>query len=128
LPHRQPFPDGEYLIFRREISQRASGWAGGLVLLLAIFAPAALLVLGALPFWASLRQHGAVRRALAGVNAAVVGVLGAALYDPVWTSAIQSRGDVALALGVFGLLLHGRCPPVLAVGLAALGGWGLAGP
>ena len=103
------------------------GWAGGLALLLAIFAPAALLVLGALPFWASLRQRGAVRRALAGVNAAVVGVLGAALYDPVWTSAIQSRGDVALALGVFGLLLHGRCPPVLAVGLAALGGWWLAG-
>ena len=97
------------------------------MLLLAIFAPAALLVLGALPFWASLCQHGAVRRALAGVNAAVVGVLGAALYDPVWTSAIQSRGDVALALGVFGLLLHGRCPPVLAVGLAALGGWWLAG-
>jgi len=103
------------------------GWTGGLALLVVIFVPAFLLVAGALPFWEALRQRDGVQRAMGGINAAVVGVLGAALYDPVWTSAIQSRADVALALGVFGLLLHGRCPPVLAVGLAALGGWWLAG-
>jgi chromate transporter len=98
-------------------------WAGGLLLLLAIFIPAFLLVLGALPFWAALRQHDAARRAMAGVNAAVLGVLGAALYDPVWTSAIHSRADFGLALAAFGLLVFGRISPVFVVALAALAGW-----
>lgn len=102
------------------------GWPGGLVLLTAIFVPAFLLVLGALPFWEFLRQRGDVQRVLAGVNAAVVGILGAALYDPVWTSAIHSRSDFALALAAFGLLVFGRQPPVLVVLLAALAGWLLA--
>lgn len=102
------------------------GWIGGLCLLLVIFLPAFLLVLGALPFWERLRQHDGVQRALAGVNAAVVGVLGAALYDPVWTSAIHSRADFGLALAAFGLLVYARLSPVLVVGLAALAGWLLA--
>ncbi len=101
------------------------GWAGGLALLLAIFVPAFLLVVGALPFWESLRRHGAVQQALGGINAAVVGVLGAALYDPVWTSAIRSKADFALALAAFGLLLYGRVSPVLVVAGAALAGWAL---
>ncbi|MFG6413282.1 chromate efflux transporter [Roseateles sp. DC23W] len=103
------------------------GWAGGLMLLVAIFVPAFLLVAGALPFWESLRQRDAVRCAMAGVNAAVVGVLGAALYDPVWTSAIHSRTDFCLALAAFGLLVWGRQSTVLVVALAAVAGW-LAAP
>ena len=103
------------------------GWIGGSVLLVAIFVPAFLMVAGALPFWEILRRREGVQRAMAGVNAAVVGVLAAALYDPVWTSAIHSRADFGLALGAFGLLVHGRQSPVLVVALAALAGWLLAG-
>lgn len=99
------------------------GWGGGLILLFAIFVPAFLLVVGALPFWESLRQRNGAQRAMAGVSAAVVGVLGAALYDPVWTSAINSRADFGLALGAFALLVHGRQSPVLVVVLAAASGW-----
>ena len=102
------------------------GWTGGLLLLLAIFLPAFLLVAGALPFWEALRQRGGVQQAMAGINAAVVGVLGAALYDPVWTSAIQSRADFGLALAALGLLLFARLSPVVVVAFAALAGWLLA--
>jgi len=102
------------------------GWLGGLVLLVAIFVPAFLLILGALPFWEPLRQRNGVQHAMAGVNAAVVGLLGAALYDPVWTSAIHSQSDFGLALAAFGLLVYGRQSPVLVVALAALTGWLLA--
>ena len=75
--------------------------------------------MGALPFWDTLRQRAAVQSAMAGVNAGVVGLLLAALYDPVWTSAIGSRADFALALLAFGLLVYARLPPWLVVGLAA---------
>lgn len=102
------------------------GWMGGLVLLITIFVPAFLLVVGALPFWEPLRQRDGIQRAMAGVNAAVVGVLAAALYDPVWTSAIHSRADFGLALAAFGLLVYGRQSPVLVVALAAICGWVLA--
>ena len=98
------------------------GWVGGLVLLLAIFVPAFLLIVGALPFWEALRHRDGIRRALAGVNAAVVGILGAALYDPVWAGAIHSRADFCLALAAYGLLVVGRVPPVAVVALCALAG------
>jgi chromate transporter len=103
------------------------GWFGGLELLLVIYTPAFLLMVGALPFWEQLRQRDDVQRAMAGVNAAVVGVLAAALYDPVWTSAIRSRADFGLALAAFGLLMYGRLSPVLVVLLTAIGGWALQG-
>ncbi len=103
------------------------GWWGGL-LLVVIFVPAFLLIAGALPFWESMRQRGCVQRAMAGINAAVVGVLTAALYDPVWTSGIQSRADFGLALAAFGLLVYARLSPVLVVALAALAGWLMGGP
>lgn len=103
------------------------GWTGGLLLLLAIFLPSFLLVAGALPYWESLRQRDAVQRATGGINAAVVGLLGAALYDPVWSSAIHTRADFGLALAAYGLLVFGRLSPVFVVLLAALGGWLLAG-
>ncbi len=103
------------------------GWTGGLAALAAIFLPAFLLVAGALPFWERLRRGEATRRAVAGVNAAVVGVLGAALYDPVWTSAIRSRTDAGLALAAYGLLVVGRQSPVRVVVFAAAAGALLAG-
>lgn len=99
------------------------GWAGGLTLLVVIFIPAFLLVAGALPFWEAMRQRDDVQRAMGGINAAVVGVLGAALYDPVWTSAIHSRSDFGLALAAFGLLVYARLSPVVVVALAAAAGW-----
>jgi chromate transporter len=102
-----------------------SGWQGGLLFLLAIFLPAWLLVIGALPFWDALRQRDAIRSTMAGVNAGVVGILLSALYDPVWTSAIHGRADFGLALAAFGLLVYARISPVLVVFFGALAGWWL---
>jgi chromate transporter len=100
-----------------------TGWLGGVIGLLAIFAPSFLLVLGALPFWATLRRSPRTQTALAGVNAAVVGLLLAALYQPVWTSAIFSVADFALALIALAALTVGRLPPWLVVaGCGAVGG------
>lgn len=107
-------------------TQGPSGWLGGLIALLAIFVPSVLLVIGALPFWEHLRQRPRVQQALIGVNAAVVGLLLAALYDPVWTSGILSAGDFALGLAAFTLLVFWKVPPWAVVILCALGGWGLA--
>ncbi|WP_399679027.1 chromate efflux transporter [Xenophilus sp.] len=102
------------------------GWAGGLGLLVVIFVPGLLLLCGALPFWQLLRGQAKVQHAMAGINAAVVGLLGATLYDPVFTSAVQTRADFALALATFGLLLLGRLSPALVVALAAAAGWAMA--
>ena len=70
-----------------------NGWPGGMLCLLAVFLPSFLLVVGALPFWEALRGHPAIRAALTGVNAGVVGLLLAALYDPIWTTAVRSHAD-----------------------------------
>ena len=102
-----------------------NGIAGGLICLLAIFASSFLLVIGALPVWDALRRIGAVRNALLGVNAVVVGLLLAALYDPVWTSAILSAADFGLALAAFTLLVFWKTPPWLVVILTAVAGWTL---
>ncbi|MCF8969488.1 chromate efflux transporter, partial [Pseudomonas carnis] len=92
-----------------------SGWLGGVIALLAIFAPSFLLIFGALPFWANLRSSPRTQAALAGVNAAVVGLLLAALYQPVWTSAIFNGYDVALALLALVALMVWKLPPWLVV-------------
>ena len=97
----------------------APRWLGGLLALSAIFLPSFLLVVGVLPFWERLRGVARVRRALMGVNAAVVGLLLAALYDPVWTSAIRAPEDFALAVAAFALLAFWRVPPWAVVALAA---------
>lgn len=99
------------------------GWTGGLLLLLAIFLPSFLLVGGALPYWETLRQRDGVRRAMAGVNAAVVGVLGAALYDPIATGAIHSLADLGLAAAACAALVLARLPSILVVILTAVGAW-----
>lgn len=97
----------------------APRWLGGLLALGAIFLPSFFLVAGVLPFWERLRGVARVRRALMGINAAVVGLLLAALYDPVWTSAIRAPEDFALAVGAFALLAFWRVPPWAVVALAA---------
>ncbi|TKJ75708.1 MULTISPECIES: chromate efflux transporter [unclassified Pseudomonas] len=105
------------------MTQAPNGWLGGLLCLLAIFAPSFLLVLGALPFWESLRRSPRTQAALAGVNAAVVGLLLAALYQPVWTSAIFTAQDVALALIGLVALMVGKLPPWLVVVGSGAAGW-----
>jgi chromate transporter len=99
-----------------------TGWVGGAWALVAVFLPSYLLVVGALPFWDVLRARPGFQAALRGVNAAVVGLLLAALYDPVWTSAIRGHADFGLALLVLGLLMFWRWPPWLVVLAAAAAG------
>ena len=105
---------------------RPNGWAGGAFALIAIFLPSFLLVVGALPFWDALRARPQFQAALRGINAGVVGLLLAALYHPVWTSAIHAPADFALALAAFGLLALWRVPPWLVVAFAAAGGSAIA--
>ncbi len=100
-----------------------AGWGGGVLMLAAIFLPAFLLVAGALPWWQQLRQQAGVQRALAGINAAVVGVLLAAFVNPVWTSAIHRASDLLIAAAAFAALQWLRAPPVLVVAGTALAAW-----
>lgn len=102
-----------------------NGWQGALLCTAAIFLPAFLLTIGVLPFWDELRRFDAVRSALVGVNAAVVGLLLAALYHPVWTSAIKTPADFGLGLAAFALLVFWKAPPSLVVILTALAAWGM---
>jgi chromate transporter len=102
------------------------GIAGAALALVAIFLPSFLLVGGALPFWGALRHRPAAQAALRGVNAAVVGVLLAALYTPVWTSAVAGPADFAITLTAFVLLTAWAVPPWIVVALGSVAG-GLAG-
>jgi len=99
-----------------------NGWAGALICLIAIFLPSFFLVAGTLPFWDQLRRLPLAQSALRGVNAAVVGLLLAALYHPVWTSAITGPYDFALAVAGFLLLFMWKVPPWAVVLLSAAGG------
>jgi chromate transporter len=100
-----------------------NGWAGAMLCLVAMFLPAFLLVIGPLPFWDDLRSRPWAQSALRGVNAAVVGLLLAALYNPVWTAGILSASDFALATAAFLLLFMWQTPPWLVVIFCALGGF-----
>jgi chromate transporter len=102
--------------------QPPHGWSGAAWALVAVFLPSFLLVVGALPFWELLRFRASFQAALRGINAAVVGLLLAALYDPVWSSAIAGPADFGLALVAFALLMFWRVPPWLVVILSAAGG------
>jgi chromate transporter len=99
-----------------------SGVAGALIALAFIFLPSFLLVWGILPVWDRLRGWTGVRRALAGTNAAVVGILAAALYSPIWTSAVDRPLDAVAAAAAFGLLVLAKAPPWLVVVLSSLAG------
>lgn len=100
-----------------------NGAAGAILCLMAIYLPSFLLIAGTIPFWDFLRHRAAIRGALAGINAVVVGLLLAALYSPVWTSAIHGAADMAIALTGFALIAVFRAPPWLVVVLSAAGGW-----
>ncbi len=100
-----------------------SGWSGGLLCLVAIFAPSFLLVMGSVPFWERLRQNLRMQVAMQGINAAVVGLLLAALYQPVWTSAILRPADVGLALLALVALMRWKLPPWLVVIGCGVAGW-----
>jgi chromate transporter len=102
-----------------------TGWGGGLLALLAIFMPAGLLIAGALPFWEHLRARPRVRAALMGINAAVVGLLLAALWNPVITSSIRGVGDALLAVAALLALMLWKWPPWLVVAVCATIGWAL---
>jgi chromate transporter len=99
-----------------------NGVSGAALALVAVFLPSFLLVIGVLPFWDDLRGRPSFQSALRGINAAVVGLLLAALYQPVWTSAIRAPADVALALAAFGLLAFWKAPAWAVVLFAAAGG------
>jgi chromate transporter len=99
-----------------------TGWTGALLCLVAIFLPAFLLIVGVLPFWEQLRRHKAVAASFNGVNAAVVGILLAALYDPIWTTTIHTHGDFALAAAAFVALTFWKVRPFVVVAATALGG------
>jgi len=102
------------------------GVIGAIICLVAVFVPGLLLVVGTLPFWDAFRTRPTAQAAMRGANAAVVGILGAALYDPVWTSAILSPHDFALALLGFVLLTVWKMPPWIVVIVLATGGSGVA--
>jgi chromate transporter len=103
-----------------------NGVPGAALGLIAIFLPGILLHLGTLPFWESFRRRAGTQAVMRGINAAVVGLLGAALYSPIWTSAIQKPQDFAVALVGFILLIAWKAPPVVVVAASALAGAGFA--
>jgi chromate transporter len=102
------------------------GIPGAVLGLIAIFLPGMLVLLGTLPFWNSLRELPSAQAAMRGINAAVVGLLGAALYNPLWITSVKTPGDFAVALVGFVLLMAWRAPPLLVVIIGAIGGAALA--
>jgi len=99
------------------------GWTGGLIAIVAVFLPSFLLLGAALPYWDLLRSRGRIRCALSGVNAAVVGLLLAVLYSPVWTSTVEDTSDFATVVIAAVLLAMWRLPSWLVVMLAAIAGF-----
>ncbi len=98
------------------------GIAGAVLGLVGIFLPGVLILLGTLPFWDEFRKRAAAQAIMRGVNAAVVGLLGAALYSPVWTSSVKAPADFGIALVGFVLLTAWRAPPLVVVATSAIGG------
>ncbi|WP_455661613.1 chromate efflux transporter [Pradoshia sp.] len=116
---------GPLFTFAAYLGAVMNGWAGGLLATAAIFLPAFLLIVGTLPFWASIRQNPAMKGAFMGVNAAVVGILIAAFYQPIWTSTIKDAVDFAAAAVLFSMLAYWKLPPWSVVVAGALFGVGL---
>jgi chromate transporter len=117
---------GPLFTFAAYLGAVIGGWPAAILCLVAVFLPSFLLVAGALPFWEAIRARPAAQAALAGVNAAVVGLLLAALYHPVWTAGIAGPKDFALAIFAFLLLYAWQVTPWLVVVLSAIGAATLA--
>lgn len=113
---------GPLFTFAAYLGAMISGVKGAIIATTAIFLPAYLLVVGALPFWHTLRQSAKVQGALIGINAAVVGILLAALYNPLWTTAILAPVDFVLATILFLMLVFWKLPPWVVVISGAIGG------
>lgn len=113
---------GPLFTFAAYLGAVMGGWQVALLATAAIFLPAFLLILGTLPFWSSLRSNPKIQGAIFGVNAAVVGILIAALYHPIWTSSILAPLDFALAGILFGMLVFWKLPPWTVVLAGAIGG------
>ena len=113
---------GPLFTFAAYLGATIAGWGTALLCLIAVFLPSFLLVIGALPFWEAIRKTSTAQAALKGVNAAVVGLLLAALYHPVWTAGITNGRDFALAMTAFLLLFMWQEPPWFVVILSAVGG------
>lgn len=113
---------GPLFTFAAYLGTIMGGWLGATIATIGIFFPAFLLVIGTLPFWDALRRRPNIQGALVGINAAVVGILLAALYDPIWTSSIQTSIDFALACVLFIMLVFWKTPPWVVVIAGAMGG------
>lgn len=113
---------GPLFTFAAYLGAVMNGWIGGLIATVAIFLPAFLLILGTLPFWDSLRHNPKIKGALMGVNAAVVGILISAFYQPIWTSSIMEPIDFAFAAILFSMLVYWKLSPWIIVVTGAIGG------
>ncbi|MBM7664819.1 chromate transporter [Solibacillus kalamii] len=113
---------GPLFTFAAYLGTVMNGWQGGIIATVAIFLPAFLLVIGALPFWDQLRNHPKITGAIMGMNAAVIGILIAALYSPIWTSSILEVKDFALAVVLFSMLAYWKMPPWIVVVTGAVAG------
>lgn len=113
---------GPLFTFSAFLGGTEGGWPGAAVAVVAVFLPGTLLVFAGLPLWSYIRRHEVARAALAGVNAGVVGLLLAALYDPVWTSAVHSSGAIAFALSAWVSLAIWRVPVWILAPVSALAG------
>lgn len=117
-----PGPLFSFAAYLGTIAAPVRGLVGAAIGLVGIFLPGFLILLGVLPFWHGLRRYSAAQAMMRGVNAAVVGLLGAALYSPVWTTTIRGTADVAVALTGFALLTIWRVPPLVVVAFSAAAG------
>ncbi|GAF22891.1 chromate transport protein ChrA [Bacillus sp. JCM 19047] len=113
---------GPLFTFAAYLGATMNGWLGGLIATVAIFLPAFLLILGAIPFWDQLRRNPKVNGALMGVNAAVVGLLLSAFYQPIWISAVFEPIDFALVAILFSMLVYWKLPPWVIVVTGAICG------
>ncbi|MEK4147968.1 chromate transporter [Robertmurraya sp. FSL W8-0741] len=113
---------GPLFTFAAYLGAVMNGWQGGLLATVAIFLPAFLLILGTLPFWEALRRNPKVKGALMGVNAAVVGILISAFYQPIWVSSILTPIDFAFTAILFSMLMFWKVPPWVIVLIGGLGG------
>lgn len=113
---------GPLFTFASYLGMAIDGVSGALIATVAIFTPAFLLLLGVLPIWVKIQQAPQMRAAVWGVNAAVVGILAAALYSPVFTSAVVTAGDMAFAAFLFMLLVYWKRPAWLVVIIGIAGG------
>jgi chromate transporter len=121
-----PGPLFTFAAYLGAVAEPTRRLAGAALALIGIFLPGILVLLGTLPWWSELRQRAEAQAAMRGVNAAVVGLLGAALYNPVWVTSVKAPADFAIALIGFVLLQVWRTPPLVVVILSACGGIALS--